>query len=140
MRRTVSEFMTASPLTIEWDRRLSEAIQVMREHGIRHLPVTRRGELCGIVSERDLHFIRTIAKVDCDVACVDDALTPDPFVVRPDAPIDEVAEAMAAHKFGAAIVWEEGRGVVGLFTTIDALWALAELARPRRRGRPRKVA
>ena len=57
---------------------------------------------------------------------VADAMTEEPYFTAPDRPIDEVAAEMAEHKYGSAIVVQNGK-VVGIFTTTDACAALAEL-------------
>jgi acetoin utilization protein AcuB len=55
----------------------------------------------------------------------------EPYTVAPDAPLEEVATRMADRKLGSALVVDRG-SVVGLFTTVDALRALAVLASRRR--------
>ena len=54
MAKTVREWMTR--ISVEVDRRdpLSLASDLMRRHGIRHLPVLDGYHLYGIVSDRDL--------------------------------------------------------------------------------------
>jgi acetoin utilization protein AcuB len=49
------------------------------------------------------------------------------YIVSPDAPIGEVASAMAEHKYGCAVVMN-GTHLAGIFTTTDALRALITLA------------
>ncbi len=120
---TVAEYMTDAPITIGDDQSLARAHEVMREHKIRHLPVLHGGQLVGIVSLGDLHLIETLGDRDLESIPVEDAMTPEPFVVQPDAELAEVAGTMAAHKYGTAIV-ARGSKIVGIFTTIDALRAL----------------
>jgi acetoin utilization protein AcuB len=118
--------MTAQPWTIERDATLAEAYRLMRDHGIRHLPVVDSGDLVGVVSERDLHLLETVADIALAQIPVSKAMHERPFVVTSDAMLDEVAEIMADHKYGSAIVM--GRdGVEGIFTTTDACRALAEV-------------
>ena len=50
----------------------------------------------------------------------------------PDAPVDEVVREMAGHKYGSAVVVDNGH-VVGVFTAIDAMTAFAELLETRLR-------
>ena len=46
--------------------------------------------------------------------------------MRPEAPLDEVVREMAEHRYGSAVVLANGK-VVGMFTTVDACRAFAEL-------------
>jgi CBS domain-containing protein len=45
--------MTPSPTCIESDQLAVTALQTMEDGGFRHLPVTRNGNLVGVVSRRD---------------------------------------------------------------------------------------
>ena len=119
----VSSFMSRMPRTIESSESLTAAHKVMREYQVRHLPVTRTGELVGVLSLRDLHLIETLADVDQDEVTVEEAMTRDPYTVAPDEPIDRVAAVLAHNKWGSAVV-VEGSNIQGIFTTIDALVAL----------------
>ena len=47
-------------------------------------------------------------------------------LVRAGTPLDEAARIMAEHKYGSAIVVDRGK-IVGVFTTVDALFALSRL-------------
>jgi acetoin utilization protein AcuB len=132
MRRlTVQNFMTPGPVVIGSEGTLAEAHAVMRARGIRHLPVVDGGRLVGVVSQRDLYLLETLRGVDREAERVREAMTPDPFTAAPDAPIDEVAARMAEHKYGSAVVVDRG-AVIGVFTTVDALRALAAIARRKR--------
>lgn len=120
---TVGEHMTPSPYTIGDDQSLERAHALMREHQIRHLPVLHGGKLVGIVSMGDLHLIETLGADELSKVKIEEAMTSEPYVVAPETPLEEVAREMAQHKYGTAIV-SDGRKVVGIFTTIDALRAL----------------
>lgn len=132
-RQTVQRYMTLSPRVISSGQTLAQARQAMRESNIRHLPVVDDGRLVGVVSQRDLYLLETLRGVDPASETVREAMSPEPFAVRPDAPLDEVALAMAQHRYGSAVVVDRG-AVVGLFTTVDALRALAALLRRGGRG------
>jgi acetoin utilization protein AcuB len=119
----ITEFMTAAPYTIGIEQPLSRAHAVMREHAIRHLPVLHGGHLVGVLSLGDLHLIETLGKIDLDHVTVEEAMTPDPYVVDEHTPVQAVAAKMAERKYGTAIVMHGAR-VVGIFTAIDALRAL----------------
>lgn len=81
----------------------------------------------GIVSERDLRLVESISGTKTETTLIEEAMTPEPYMVRADAPLREVIEQMIAHKYGCAIVTEHA-GVVGIFTTIDAMRALLAVA------------
>jgi acetoin utilization protein AcuB len=129
-KHTVQRYMTVNPTVISSHRTLSEAHQTMREHGIRHLPVVDAGKLVGVVSQRDLYLLETLHGVDATSETVEEAMTPEPYTVPPDASIEEVAREMAQHKYGCAVVLDNGK-VVGVFTTVDALRAFADLLETR---------
>lgn len=52
---TIGEVMTADPDTLSGDDTAAHALEMMREHGYRHLPVVKDGRPVGIVSVRDLY-------------------------------------------------------------------------------------
>ena len=127
-RHEIHRFMTPTPHTISTRQTLAEAHQSMRERGVRHLPVVVDGKLVGVVSQRDLYLLETLRGVDVGRELVEEAMSDEPFVVAPDAPLEEVAEAMANRKHGSALV-VEGATLVGIFTSTDALRALVTLLR-----------
>jgi acetoin utilization protein AcuB len=120
----VYKFMSVCTQSIGRDQTLAKAHERMREHRIRHLPVLDAGVLVGVVTERDLRFIETLRDVDPTKVRVEEAMTPEPYFVAPNASVREVAQEMAKHKYGCAVVMDGAR-VVGIFTTTDALHALA---------------
>jgi acetoin utilization protein AcuB len=122
----IGEHMTEAPHSIGADQSLAVAHQMMRAHGIRHLPVLRAGKLVGVVSQRDLYLVETLRDVDPTSASVEEAMTQDAYAVARTTPLARVARTMADKKIGCAIVMEDGE-VVGIFTAVDALRALARV-------------
>lgn len=127
---TVQKYMTMSPHSIGLEQTLAKAHAVMREHGIRHLPVLRAQKLMGLVTERDLRLVESLPDVDPTKVSVEEAMSPVVYAVEPDQPLDEVVATMAEHKYGSAVVMQNGK-VVGIFTTVDVCRALAELLHSR---------
>lgn len=121
------EVMTVCPHTIGSDQPLSRAHEVMREIGARHLPVLRSGRLVGVLSQRDLYFLETIAGVDVEIDRVADAMTSDVYTTGPDESVRDVARIMAQRKYGCAVVLDGDR-ILGIFTVTDALRHLADVA------------
>jgi acetoin utilization protein AcuB len=122
----IDAYMTASPHSIGRDQPLTIAHHRMREHRIRHLPVLDGGALVGVLTERDVALVTSMKEVDPALATVEDAMAADVYAVPPEAPLDEVARAMAEHRYGSAVVVSRDK-VVGVFTTVDACRALAAL-------------
>jgi acetoin utilization protein AcuB len=123
---SIKKYMTTNVQTIGDEQPMTMAHRMMREEHIRHLPVLHQGKLVGIVTDRDLHLVETLGDVDPTKIAVSEAMTPDPYVVTPDASLDEVVSTMAAKKYGSAVVSDHGH-IVGIFTTVDACSAFADL-------------
>jgi len=120
----VARYMTPQPHTIGKSQPLAAARRLMRHEHIRHLPVLDAGDLVGIVSDRELGFMEALP--GAEVLTVEDATVPGTYAVAPDAPLGVVAAEMAELKVGSAVVMDGGR-VVGMFTAVDALRALADV-------------
>ena len=122
----IADFMTPAPYVISPDAPLPRAQALMREHGFRHLPVMRGERLVGIVSDRDIALVQCLSRRGADEFFVQAAMTPDPYVAAPDAPLTKVAQEMVDRKIGAAVVLDGSR-VAGVFTVTNALQALAKV-------------
>ena len=123
----IQKVMTAMPHTIGADITLKKAMEMMREFRIRHLPVQKAGQLVGVISDRDIKLARSFQGPG--ELLVDDVMSPDPYVIAPEAQLDEVVLEMAEHKYGCAIVQQPNGKVVGIFTDNDALRVLGETLR-----------
>ncbi len=130
---SIQKFMSSSPHTIGGEQTLAFASTAMKSHHVRHLPVLEGGVLVGMITERDVATISGLAGVDATKVTVADAMSTEVYSVRPEAPLDEVADDMANKKYGSAVVMQNGK-VVGIFTTVDLATALAELLRSRLRA------
>lgn len=129
----VRDFMTTCPHTIEPDATVADARARMIEVHARHLPVVRDGRLVGILSDRDVELCESLL-VDTPhrprPPTVAEAMSEVVFTCGPDAHLHAVAHEMASHKHGSAVVVDPAHPskVVGVFTTTDALRALAQFA------------
>ena len=117
--------MTPFPWFIHIEDELERARQVMAEHGIRHLPVTREGALVGVLRERDVELLlsRRDAAPSIGEACVLDA-----YVVDVSEPLDRVLSTMAERHLDAALV-VRNRKLAGIFTASDACRGFCEFLR-----------
>lgn len=124
MMPAISKYMTAMPHTIGHDTSLNAALAMMREYGIRHLPVLKGTELVGVISERDVKFASGFK--GADELRMDDVMVDEPYAVEPETPVADVVKEMAAHKFGCALVRQRNGKFVGIFTATDSLRVLHE--------------
>ena len=121
----IEKFMTVMPHTVGQDIAIKTALNMMREYGIRHLPVESGGKLVGLISDRDIKLAASFHH-DKELL-VEDVMTPDPFTVTPHTPVDDVVLNMAEHKYGCTVIKQANGKVVGIFTTTDGLRVLGEV-------------
>ena len=122
---TVEEFMTARPVCIDASASVLDAYRRMQASGFRHLPVVREGKLLGLVSQRGLYRLERLTDSDRGSDPVVDAMDVS-YVAELETPLVFVAEEMERRKTGACVVGSHGK-VLGIFTTNDALTALAAI-------------
>ncbi len=120
----IMKYMTTQPHTIGRDIPIAKAQEMMKEHRIRHLPVQHGGKLVGILTDRDVKLAMSFQGPG--ELLVEDVMTADPYTTSPDAPLADVVFEMAEHKYGSAIIQDNGK-VVGIFTDNDALRVLGEV-------------
>jgi acetoin utilization protein AcuB len=124
----VEEFTTPNPITATTHSRVEELARVMKDHGIRHLPIFDGDNLVGIVSERDLKVVQGLKALEKIHITAADIMSPNPITVDATTPLDEVALEMAEKKIGSVLV-SDGDEFLGIFTLTDALNALIETVR-----------
>ena len=122
--------MTPFPYSVARDASLDEALQLMAEHGVRHLPVTEDHRLVGVITDRDIKGVVPVkdAVQRGDGLRVCDIYLPDPYVVDINEPLDNVLLTMAAQHIGSAVVTRSGR-LAGMFTSVDACRCFGEFLR-----------
>ncbi len=132
-RLTVADWMTKKPITIEEDTSVIEAIHLLKEKNIRRLPVTKKGKLAGLVTEKMLYGYMPAKATSLDQwelhyllskTPVKAAMNAKPHTVHPDAPISEVAKLLHDRKLNGVLVVGEKGDLAGLLTTTNALEAL----------------
>ena len=124
---TVEEFTTPCPTSISPETTLKKAETIMSQERIRHLPVVdSKGEVVGIISERDIHCAYRLQ--GADEYMVKDIMRPDPYITDESTKISEVAFKMSERKIGSALI-RSASDELGIFTSIDALNALIEIVR-----------
>lgn len=122
--------MTPFPYHIAADATLADAVAMMNEHNVRHLPVFDAGDIVGILSERDIerakipgHPLREEIELR-----VGDLCTQRPYFVDVSDPLDRVLDTLVQKRIGSALVLKEGE-LAGVFTAVDACELLSRVLR-----------
>jgi CBS domain-containing protein len=114
---TVQDFMTKDVVTIDADKTVFEAAQLMTEKGIGDLVVMEGKIPVGIVTERD--FVRRVVgqrkPLDCKVS---EIMTAPLWVVYVDTPLKEAARKMVARNIRRLPVLKK-KELVGIITATD---------------------
>jgi CBS domain-containing protein len=144
------DIMTPKVLSVSPDASILEAVQLMLLNGVSGLPVIdQHGSLVGIVTEGD--FLRRAETgtekkrpkwleiltgpgrladeyVHTHSRRVAEVMTPDPFTIAEDTPLEDVVDSMEGRRIKRVPVVREGR-VVGIVSRADLLHALARVVR-----------
>src|SRR5438309_4742963 len=105
--------MVVDPVTIEPEARLYQALELMRQHDISGIPVTRKGRLVGIVTNRDLRFEKNLEQK------VEEVMTRDLITCREGISQDEAKELLHKNRIEKLLVVDEKFELKGLITTKD---------------------
>ncbi len=112
VKRAVTGTIT-DPVTIGPDEPLSQARRIMRERDISGLPVVENGAVVGILTNRDLRFVKALDRP------VRDAMSTDLVTVRPGTGLERAKELMQEHKIEKLLVVDERGMLRGLITIKD---------------------
>lgn len=125
---TLATTMTPFPHSIDVNQPLKAAIGMMEEHGFHHLPVTEDGELVGVLSERDIHFLDSpfASTSRDDELYVKDIYTSRAFVVDIHDSLEDVLAIIAEKHLGSALITKNGK-LAGILTHNDVYRKFAEL-------------
>jgi acetoin utilization protein AcuB len=124
----VDDYMSRAPFVTYADSTVSQAMAVMETGRVRHLPVLSGPRLVGVLTDRDLRLLTSSGEYDLQQVRVEQVMLPGAYAVQGGTPLAEVVSEMAARRVGSAVVLD-GAAVVGMFTTVDALLALAAILR-----------
>ncbi|OGP21031.1 MAG: hypothetical protein A2Z26_04615 [Deltaproteobacteria bacterium RBG_16_66_15] len=131
----VARRMKRNPVFVDEADSMKKAMDLLKEHEIRHLPVLKDGEkLVGILSERDIKQaspspataleIREIYYL-LDKVKVKQIMTRRPYTVSSSAPIEEAALIIREKKIGCLPVVDNGK-LVGILTETDIIDSFIE--------------
>ncbi len=131
----VKDFMSASPITINADTPILEALNIMRKRKVHQLPVMDHGKLVGLVTERELLKVSPSPATTLSVfemnyllskMTVREVLVKDPITVEPSCTIEEAALQMRQHHVRSLLV-VDGEKLQGIITQTDVFDALIRI-------------
>src|SRR5215472_4063397 len=106
--------MIVDPITISPDKKISDALEVMKRYRISGIPVTNHGKLVGILTNRDLRFE---SRSDLPIS---EVMTKENLITVPVGTTLEEAEAILhRHRVEKLLVVDDHYNLKGLITVKD---------------------
>jgi acetoin utilization protein AcuB len=125
----VAEWMTETVLAVETFDSIAIARQLMAKHRVNQLPVLDNDHLVGMVTDRDIRdayptsmMINRGEEIDrfAEKITVEEVMTHDLFVVRPETPLATAVGLLRRHRIGSLPV-VKNKNLVGIITRSDIL-------------------
>ena len=123
MQAKAQTIMSKNLITIATGSPLTEAISIMENFKIRHLPVlNEKNQILGVLIKRDFSFLQNIENTPVDFFMA----TP-PLYMDQNTPLRNAILKILADRSSFLLITGNGNEVVGIVTTDDLLWYLAHL-------------
>jgi len=106
--------MIVDPITMRPEQQVYEALQVMDRYRISGVPVTRAGKAVGILTHRDLRFLKDTTQEISAVMTKTGLVT-----VPPGTDMEEAKELLHRHRIEKLLVVDEEGDLCGLITIKD---------------------
>jgi acetoin utilization protein AcuB len=138
----VSDWMTKKVYAVEPDDYLSDALSVMKERSIKHVPVVKGGKLKGIISDRDIKEYSPSKATSLDIyelhyllakTRIKEMMNTNVVTTTADAPVEDAAMVMLDKGIGCLPVVDKGN-VVGIISDKDIFHALVDITGVRHGG------
>ena len=133
----VVNWMSPKLIGVGPDDSLAQAMRLMKDNGVGHLPVLKEQKLVGIISDRDVKTASAFEAAGMEVhelsyllsrVKVKDIMTPDPVTVHLHDSIDDAALLMLENKISALPVLDDQKKVVAMLAQTDLFRALVLLS------------
>jgi IMP dehydrogenase len=106
--------MIVDPVTIAPDKKIADALEVMKRYRISGVPVTENGKLVGILTNRDLRFETRLDLPISDVMTKENLIT-----VSVGTTLEQAEEILHRHRVEKLLVVDEHYALKGLITVKD---------------------
>ncbi len=130
----VKDVMTMNVVNIPSNTTISDAKKIMDAHKIRRLPIVDRGKIVGIVTERRLEAYTPSKATSLSVweigyllgnTIVKDIMEKNAVSVTPEMTVEEALATAQERKVGSLLVVEKSGQLVGIVTTNDFFYKIA---------------
>ena len=131
----VKNRMTKNPHTIAVNATITEAVALLREKGLKRLPVVEGEKLVGILTQSDIQKVSPTKATSLSIfeinyllskLTVKDAMTKNIITIEADSLLEEAAVIMRDKRIGTLPVVEKGK-LVGIITESDIFDAFIDL-------------
>jgi len=106
--------MIVDPITMSPEQRIQDALDAMRRYGISGVPITRDGKAVGILTNRDLRFVKDATRPISSVMTKENLVT-----VPPGTTMERAKELLHEHRIEKLLVVDEAGTLRGLITIKD---------------------
>ena len=106
--------MIVDPITIDPDKKIADALELMKHYRISGVPVTRNGRLVGILTNRDLRFETRFDLPISEVMTKDNLIT-----VSVGTTLEEAEKILHQHRVEKLLVVDDHYMLKGLITVKD---------------------
>ena len=106
--------MIVDPITIEPDRKVSDALALMNQYSISGVPVVKKGKLVGILTNRDLRFEENLNQPVANVMTKDNLVT-----VKANISLEDSKKLLHKHRIEKLLVVDDKYQLKGLITIKD---------------------
>lgn len=139
----VKDWMSKEVITAKVTDSMRTAINLMRKHDIRMMPVMENGRLAGVVTDRDLKGASASSAGDWEFyelsylledIKISEIMTKNPVTAPVDYTIEETAELLLKHKISGLPVVNHDDRVVGVITQADVFKVIVSLTGLSKRG------
>lgn len=120
----VKNWIKREPISIGRTALLQDALQLMKEHSIRHLPVLENDHLVGLITESDLRQFFFPSMVES--IPVHQVMTLNPLTINANSSIETAARLIHDYKISGLPVLDRKK-LVGIITASDLLSAFIEV-------------
>jgi acetoin utilization protein AcuB len=133
----VQNYMSKDLITVDEDASIMKASKIMKQNGIRHLPILRKGRLVGIVSDRELKEATPSKATTLDIhemyhlldqIKVKSLMPKQLYTITPGETVEKAAAVMLQRNISALPVVDPQGTLQGIITKGDVFRAFVAIS------------